>query len=130
MRTPCYRCSTFCADRCTVYRVVSNRQTFCNATATDTGPTTLLRLEAETLRSVLQESPEGLLQLVKSVARQYRRVNYVVYVHVLGCGSSFDVIFDHFSRISQRHATLHAPCHTLLSTRAYWMLTGACDPMV
>ena len=59
-------------------------QVCCNATASDAGPTTLLRLEAETLRSVLQDSPEGLLQLVKSVARQYRRVNNVVYVHVLG----------------------------------------------
>ena len=44
---------------------------------------------------------------------------------------NFDIILDHFSRISQHHAASQTPCDVryVQVVRAYWMLTRACNPM-
>ena len=51
----------------------------------------------------------------------------------ISCTQLFDIIWDHFSGVSPPYTAPHAPCGILYlppPARAYWMLVGACYPML
>ena len=93
-------------------------------------------LFAETFTETLQRALTStetfgsqLEQTELASGRTFPGDNYLA-VQLEEVSKGFDIILDRFSRLSQPPTVAHTVHCALLGGHAYWMLSGACDPIV